>query len=833
MSSGVMRARYAGSCVRCISDVSPESWQRIERREGKVVVIGCETCDEEVGARAKQSEAEKVPEVTVKLIVLKVLTRRENWAIAKAKFDGPKPEDSPDIKRDFSVKGTLGDARDGDKMTATGKWVNDEKWGWALKVTKPLELVQLDGDEGARTLLKRVKGVGPTTADKILAAIGGREGLDALIAANDASVLVVKAGLTTELANAIVKDLIDMGDMRVALAFVYGLGFGDTLAQRILEELGSAARDEIEADPYVLQDVRGIGYAKATKAAEALKLAFDDPRRLAACIRWLLQAQEEEGHTWTNKTSLIGDAYGNDSAVKNANKSGMPPPLLRLGLDRATQPYTRVRKGKAIEHEPFVTIEEACVQLTEMHRAELDIARFIERALRHIPTPLTLEASHWGDLKPSAEQVDAVELISKSQVSVLTGGPGRGKTAVTKAIIAMAKSAKMHVLCAAPTGKAASRMAELTSTPASTIHRLIGWGTQFPHNYSNPIDADMLIVDECSMVDTALMSKLVDALNPMRTRVVFVGDVDQLPSIGPGRVLFDLIQSGLVPTSRLTKIFRQASDSGIPWVADAVNTGQSPWDLGYMDKAHDVSWIDMEDPQAIASNIVDIVARNVASTIAITPMKGAGSPIGTIGLNNAIQERVNPLGTRSEREQVFIGEEYRARRFDRVIQTRNNYDTYVMNGETGMVEAASMDGVFVPPDAVRGSGAQYLLVNFGGRLIALGRNDLMDLQLAYAVTGHRFQGSQASHVVVPLHADHQWMLVRSWLYTAMTRAVDQLTMIGQRKMVIRAASTTRGMERRTSLRARLVGEWPPKAPVVEEPKLLPGVTLADLASQII
>jgi exodeoxyribonuclease V alpha subunit len=535
-----------------------------------------------------------------------------------------------------------------------------------------------------------------------------------------------------------------------------------------------------------------------------------------------------------------------------AAQLGLTQDLIRQGLELLSRPRTVRRRGKIEERRPLVIQEDGKFFLSRLHAAEKVIAQHIRRLQSAQLADLAIPADVFGILTPDESQRAALELAAHESVLVTTGGPGVGKTTVAKAMLRLYESAGLGVVCCAPTGKAAIRMTQQTGCPASTIHSMLKMrpGTPPQHNELKPIAAQVVVVDESSMIDVELFASLLAAI-PTGARLLIIGDVDQLPSIGAGRVLFDLITSQALPVVRLTKIHRQASESRIPYVARDVNAGRCP-DLTV--RGSDFTHWECSDEQKLADRIVESVASEIPArkgipsheiqVIAAQYDEGKDSSIGIVALNRLLQGRLNPAD--SAEFDVVIGRSYPARTNDRVIQTSNNYDLGVMNGEMGRVILADPDGIAlsthatvnVPtlgeveidwsgkyPSAKAGESApvdagtprgidvvdgkptfkdpRVLVVDFGDKRIAYTSSEAKKLELGYCISVHKSQGSQFKAVVLVVHNRHAFSLTRALCYTAVTRAEKFCLTVGSAAQLERSARNTRGIERKTMLQQRL------------------------------
>lgn len=521
---------------------------------------------------------------------------------------------------------------------------------------------------------------------------------------------------------------------------------------------------------------------------------------------------------------------------------GLSYELIRLGLELLTEPRIVRRKGTDVLEPPRVRIDGQHVALEETVQSEESVARSLKRLRQAELDPLEVPGDLWADagFEPHPAQVAAIEALAQSPVLVLTGGPGVGKTTIVKKALALLQR-QGTVTQVAPTGKAAIRMRDLTDFPASTIHRALGVRNDgWFHHAQNPLPTTAVLVDESSMISVDLMAALLRAI-ATGTRLLLVGDVDQLPSIQAGRVLYDIIASGAVPVVRLTQIFRQAADSRIPYVARDFNDGLLPSNLDGL--GTDVRFVERADANAC----LDLLVRAVA--VGIPQQKGIPSSdiqvlipqkkgdVGVEVVNNMLQSVLNPpKATDAATSTIGISGTYQARAGDRVIQTRNNYDLEVMNGEQGRVLAVDSSGLDLTPwptvrtsadaeDATAASasteevpsatpaaasatpaprrGKYVLVVEYpdpnGERVLAYTSSEARELQLSYAISVHKSQGSAYPAVVMVVDKSHQYMLTRPLCYTALTRAESYVLVLGQTDTLARALRNTRGTVRRTRL----------------------------------
>jgi exodeoxyribonuclease V alpha subunit len=687
-----------------------------------------------------------------------------------------------------TVVGTLADLTPGEAIVARGWWRNDPKHGWQFmavdyRTTLPATL------QGMRKYLGSglVRGVGPVTAARIVAAFG--EATFTLIDAEPARLQEVP-GIGPVRAQRIAATWEERRHIRELMAALQGFGLSTSLAVRIYKQFGEASGTILTKTPYRLaREVWGIGFKTADTIALALGVAADAPERLQAGVLHALSAAADQGHMLLPEgdlllqaASLVGvrptrvqevmEALRGSAEVVAATRQNLPGRLLAL------LPFARAESGLASRLQTLAAVG--------------DYSRAAQRFAR-VPWR---EAFSWlarrHGLELASGQEAAVRMALTRPVSILTGGPGTGKTHTLRAILALARAKGLRCLLAAPTGRAAKRMMEATGHPAGTLHRLLELrpGGQAQRGQGRPLTADLVVVDEASMLDTFLANQLVKALEP-GTHLLLVGDPDQLPSVGPGEVLADLLRSGRFPTTRLVQLFRHGAGSGIAFNAQRILAGDLPHFGGDGD---DCFFLRAEAPSVAAELVVDLVTRRLPARYGFSPgdvqvlAPMHRGEVGVGALNVRLQERLNP-GHEGMPEIRAAGHVYRPG--DRVLQLRNDYELQVFNGDLGTVQR-------IDPVA-----QELTLALDDGRQIRYPYASLFALTHAYAISVHKAQGAEFPAVVIPLLTSQAVMLGRTLLYTALTRARRLVVLVGQHRALRLAMRDWRRDPRHTALEGLL------------------------------
>jgi exodeoxyribonuclease V alpha subunit len=668
----------------------------------------------------------------------------------------------------------------GEWITASGDWVNDRTHGQQfrarfLKTSEPTSVEGIEKYLGSGM----IRGIGPAYAKKLLRAFG--EKVFDVIEAQPARLRDVD-GIGPVRASRIVAGWAEQKVVREIMVFLHSHGVGTARAVRIFKTYGADAIQVMTENPYRLaREIRGIGFKTADDIAMKLGIEKAAIVRVRAGISYALTEAMEDGHC----------GLPTDELVPLAEKLlEVPQDLIRTALDLELQEGTVVADRVG---------ETPCVLLAGLHRAERTIAeRLIHLANGKLPW-LWIDpgkALPWIEqrigLSLAENQKAAIRLALMSKVLVITGGPGVGKTTIVNAILRILAAKGASLLLCAPTGRAAKRMTEATGFEAKTIHRLLEVdpkGGGFKRGDDNPLDCDLLVVDETSMVDVMLMQALMRAV-PNKAALLLVGDIDQLPSVGPGQVLADVISSGAVPNVRLTEVFRQAAQSRIITTAHRINQGMIP-DLSPPEDASDFYFVQADDPADAVDRIIELVKTRIPRRFGLDPIRDVQvlcpmnrGGVGARSLNIELQAALNPAG------------DHKVERFgwtfapgDKVMQIENDYDKEVYNGDIGYIDNV---------DPNEGE----IVTTFDGRSVSYTFGELDTLVPAYAATIHKSQGSEYLAVVIPIMTQHYAMLQRNLLYTAVTRGKRLVVLVGQKKAVAIAVRNMSGRRRWSKL-----GEW--------------------------
>lgn len=698
-----------------------------------------------------------------------------------------------DDDEELTATGHFAAIRPGDQFEFIGSWGKHPQYGQQFKIERVVPVRPTTGPAIEKYLSSGlIKGIGPKTA-AIIVRHFGESTLDILDL--DPKRLIEVPSIGSKKAEAIMESWGEQRGVADVMMFLNTHSISPLFASRIFKFYGPEAIRIVSADPYRLAvDIQGIGFLSADRIARSMGIAADSPARIRAATLYQLQQGEDKGHCYLTTPQLLR----------------MLVTSLELGEEIVTT-HLAAALHDLEELGSIVTemIDDPTGGRTPAHyRADLLVAEYnvadYVAALVNSPLPfdqarVDLWLTRYAEASGTAlsdEQLDAVRKAAGSRVFILTGGPGVGKTTTANAIIRLLKAMGKQVALGAPTGRAAQRLTEVAATPARTIHRMLEWVPAlraFARDETDPLTVQSVIIDEASMLDVRLADALVRAV-PKTAQLILIGDVDQLPSVGPGNVLRDLIDSQRVPCTRLSRIFRQAQQSRIIRTAHAINRGEAPEIAN--EAGSDCHFIDCDTSEEIREVIKELMHHRLRAEHGFDPMTDAQiltpmnrGELGTQTLNAELQQLLNPL--RPGVHEYRRGQHLLLRPGDRVIQSANNYDLGVFNGDIGYVRHTKVEG-------------GKLIVGFGDeRLITYEDEGALDLRLAYAITIHKSQGSEFPVVIIPCTMAHYIMLQRNLMYTALTRARRLAIFVGSRRALAQAVGNQTSLTRQTDLVRKL------------------------------
>ncbi len=704
--------------------------------------------------------------------------RENHFTIARLRTD--------ENRRSITIKGTMPDPRVGESVEVSGRWEAHARYGQQLRFTAFRGLLPATVD-GIRSYLASgfIRGVGPRLVERIIAHFKAET---LTVIESDPDRLTEVSGIGKKIAQRIADAWQSHHAARQLVRFLEETGVDTAYAARLLREYGSDVIDILCNDPYrVAEDIPRIGFRIADAIVRHADTPVDETDRAKACLYHLFEQAVDQGHAYIDRDSLFDQCRE----------------AFDVGPETGSQALEHlVEEGELVVSNEDGQADTPLVFPKQLHEAEIVIARRIQ-AMRSIPPAVSPLDQRWISeqvldklaITLSSAQEAILSQMMAHKVSLITGGPGTGKTTLIRAVTAVMEKMGLRVMLAAPTGRAARRLSEVTGRPAATLHKALGYNLAdacFERCEDDPLAADVVIVDEASMVDTLLMASLIRAV-PVTATLILVGDVFQLPSVGPGNVLADLIRSQTIMTFELAEIFRQGEQSPIVTNAHRVRQGRLPKMVppDDPDALSEFYFMEQANPEQVVRTVVTLCQREIPRHFRLDPIRDIQvltpmhrGPVGTLNLNRVLQEALN-VG----REQVAaMGSRFKVG--DKVMHLRNNYRKEVFNGDIGIVTGIDLEKA-------------RLTVDYDGRKVDYDFVELDELTLAYAISVHKSQGSEYPAVVIPLLTQHYIMLQRNLLYTALTRGKQLVVMVGTTKALNVALRNDRPRQRRSMLARRL------------------------------
>ena len=745
----------------------------------------------------------------------------------------------------ITVVGNLASINPGESLLLQGEWVDNAKYGRQFQIEK-YETILPANVVGLRKYLGSglIKGIGPKMAGLIVRKFG----MDTMdVIENEPEKLARVPGIGRKRVQTIKEAWEAQREIKNVMLFLQSHDVSTAHAAKIYKTYGNDAIPIVTEDPYRLaDDIYGIGFVTADTIAQKLGIDKDAPKRVQAGIKYVLSQKADDGHVFQRRAELIEacqtileqeteaieqgiSVLVEEEEIINPSFTDLASSDEQMGVSEPQDAYgvSNQKEISEAHQEPPITDNHSAIYLVPFYYAELGVANQFLRLLAsdqgHSTAPLlpnstpslTQLESEMG-IRFASQQREAIHTAMTTRAMILTGGPGTGKTTTVVGMIRLFGAEGRRITLTAPTGRAAKRLSETTGSEAKTIHRLLEFSPQnngFKRNRQNPLDTDVVIVDETSMVDLVLMNRLMQAIRPMTT-VILIGDTDQLPSVGAGNVLRDLIDSQRIPVIQLTEIFRQAQESMIVTNAHRINKGDFPELTGDTDR--NFFFMEEEDPEVITELICSIIADRLPRHYDYHPMDDIQllcpmrrGTLGTENLNKRLQEVLNPEHTTPVSHHPLEKSRFGVRTYkqvpqsadqsqtaggfrigDKVMQIRNNYDYDVFNGDIGRV--VSIEHI-----------NKKVYIQFPDKQVAYDTADLGELVLAYATTIHKAQGSEYPAVVIPLHTQHYLMLQRNLLYTGITRAKERVVIVGTKRALGICIRNNQVMERNSYLAERL------------------------------